>query len=118
MKNIFLSLLLIPSICFSQINEQLQVKPFDSYCLDRKQLEKFLDDFEEKSFLRMFSTRPGTNGRWETFSAVLFTTDNYSSWTLVERKNENLYCIVAMGRELEPAPRQEQDKSTPKSNKL
>ena len=107
MKKLLAILFMMPVIVFSQPND-IQIKQFNAYCLNLKQLEKLLDDFEEKSFIRMFSVRPGAENRWETYSAVMFMSKDGKSWSLVEKRGENLYCVIGMGREVEPVSAKEE----------
>lgn len=70
-------------------------------CTDYKTIIKNVDKFKEKPFAIMESFRD-FNGTVLTTTTLLFVNPKTKSYTMVEKFNDDLYCVVSMGENLEP----------------
>lgn len=102
MKQLFLSLLLIPSLSFAQSNLNDDLKTFNIAvsCVNSIQLEELSEKFEELPVFRALSLR-SENGPIVSRSLVLFFNPKEKSYTLYEKFGDNMYCVISLGTGLE-----------------
>lgn len=104
MKKILATLLMMPVIVFSQGKTE-PVKNHEVFCMSVTDLGELLKNFEEVPFVRGVSYRE--EGKEQVLSTlVVFVNTQNKSWTIVERTPEKMYCVIAVGRELEPVPQE------------
>jgi len=60
-------------------------------------LSEVLVEYDEKPFAIAETTRE-SNGRRANFTVFFFLNPKTGTWTVAEKVNENLYCIVSSGR--------------------
>lgn len=70
-------------------------------CTSPMGLEQVLEKHKEEPFLTAISVR-NLDGKLVAMSTVMFINSKTKSWTLVEKINENLYCVSAMGEHIAP----------------
>lgn len=76
--------------------------PIDTYCIDKDHLVDMIAEYEEKPLLTGASVR-NINGKDVTVPLVVFVskkTDN--SFSVVEKINDETYCVLAIGSNLKP----------------
>jgi hypothetical protein len=99
-------LILVAFIIFMPVqantNNKKDTITFESHCLNLKELENLLLEFEEEPLLTMFSLREDKNGKSNPNNAVIFANPKTKSWTLVEKIDENKYCIIGIGGNIAP----------------
>ena len=111
MKYIIALLFLLPTLVFSQ-NNGVRVLKFDVQCVNAQTLSAFLTEFGEKSIFRGISNRETASGSVSIVTVFYFNRETMS-WTMVERVDTDLFCVVGMGTDIEflPADRQNRKKS-------
>jgi hypothetical protein len=87
---------------------------FDSICMDAKSLIAMSEKYQEVPMMRGTSARAVGNELIEQ-PIVLFSNPREWSWTLWERINEDFYCIIGFGKNLEPVPAEDREKFLGKS---
>lgn len=105
MKKIISTFLLLPTLLFAQSKEPNQINRYESYCMSVTDLGELLKNFEEIPFLRGSSYRELEKTPTINPLVVFFNAKN-KTWTIVERTPEKLYCVLAVGRDLEPVPQE------------
>jgi hypothetical protein len=98
MKKMLASLLMLPTIAYSQTNNAEEVK-LNVICVTLEVLEQVLSEFEELPIIRGKSIRETTES-----PMVLFMNSQTKTWTIIERNKSGKYCILAVGENLEPVP--------------
>lgn len=69
-------------------------------CMNSKQLEKLTSDFDELPVFRALSTR--TDGVTpSTYSLVMFYNPDEKTYTMFEKRDKDLYCVISVGNGLE-----------------
>ena len=69
-------------------------------CMNAKQLEKLTDEFNELPVFRALSTRTDSVTP-TTHSLVMFYNPEAKTYTMFEKRDRNLYCIISIGTGLE-----------------
>ena len=84
-----------------QPNTGLERVKFDAYCGNGEKVAKVLEHYGERSFIGFKSQRI-LNKETLAFEAILFANPKDSSWTWVEKIEEDTYCIIATGNRMVP----------------
>ena len=90
---------MIPNLVFAQevLNETRTV-----YCVNEQNLNKLVTEFDEIPFIRALNSPvlgvPMFN------PLVIFVNQTTGSFTVVEKLEEQKYCILAVGGSFEPVP--------------
>ena len=103
MKKMLAMFLLMPSLVFANP----QIKTIQTMCLDGKDLTDTVNEFKELPYVRGISTPMAEQDA--KMSLVVFLNPTTGTFTIVEKADDNLYCILAVGGGFEPVPREIQD---------
>jgi hypothetical protein len=76
--------------------------PTEMVCATEKALGSVLDEFGEIPFATMMSMREIPVLGVTANSMVMFVNPKTKSYTIVERIGKDLYCVVALGENIEP----------------
>ena len=95
--------LLMPSLVFANP----QIKTIQAMCLNGKDLTDTVNEFKELPYVRGISTPMAEQDA--KMSLVVFLNPATGTFTIVEKADDNLYCILAVGGGFEPVPREIQD---------
>ncbi len=76
--------------------------PTEMVCATEKALESVLDQFGEIPFATMTSMREVPVLGITANPIVIFVNPKTKSYTIVERIGKELYCVVALGENIEP----------------
>lgn len=109
MKKLLTALVLVPSLAFALTNSEkpgLQMSTFQTVCLDGKELTGLMNEFKEIPFVRGVS-RPFVGEG--ALSLVIFANPSTQTFSIIEKVEEDLYCILAVGSGFEPVPKEIQD---------
>jgi hypothetical protein len=102
MKTAVLGLCMMSSMAWAQATGPV-ITMFPAVCVDAETLSKTVDEFKELPFARGISLDLG-NAESAPQSLVIFVNPRTQTWTMVERVNDNQYCIMALGQKFEPVP--------------
>jgi hypothetical protein len=94
LKNILASLML----CLGMY-QQAVASPVA--CITGQELTALTDEYKELPFVRGVSS--------EGLSVVVFVNTETRSFTVLERRGQNTYCVLVVGVGFEPVPKQIQD---------
>jgi len=99
MKKLLILLCVIPSLVFAKevINEPRTIS-----CLNKENIYKILGEFDEIPFIRALNAP--VLGVANLNSLVIFVNLKTGSFTIVEKVEEQKYCILAVGGNFEPVP--------------
>lgn len=101
MKKLLLSLLFLPSMALSNSNDApLATFNVAVTCVNGEQLSELSEKFDELPVFRARSMRQETN-QIVSRSLVLFFNPQEKSYTLYEKYEEDLYCVISLGNGLE-----------------
>jgi hypothetical protein len=103
MKKILAMFLLMPSLVLA--NPRIQNA--ETICLDSKQLSETVHEFKELPYVRGISMPISQDD--VKFSLVVFVNPKTGSFTIAEKRADNLYCIIAIGTDFAPVPKELQD---------
>ena len=112
MKNVLAVLFMMPALAAAQ---DLTKITQDLACVDSKALTELVTEFRELPYVRGIS-RP-LDERAPARSLVVFVNPATGSFTIAEKRAEDLYCVLAIGEGLEPVPRAMQDELKQKQDK-
>jgi hypothetical protein len=110
MKKILAMFLLMPSLAFAFTNEEkpsIQHSTFDAVCLNAKDLTSLIDEFKELPYVR--GTSVPMMGEQAALPLVIFVNPEKKTFTIVERASADIYCILAVGSNFHPVPKELQD---------
>lgn len=103
MKNLLVSLLLVPALAWSNPNARIDVM-----CVGANDLAQVLVKYGEKPFVQGIAERDPVG----TVIMLLFVNPETGSWTLVEKvMSINTYCVINAGDKFKPIPKSELEKS-------
>jgi len=105
MKKILATLLvMLPVIAMGQTQPKGELINLIGMCVNRLQFAETISSYGEVPFLVMVTTRPTdeTVQSFEEFNTVMFMNPNTLSWTLAEKRNDNKYCVVGVGVNIQP----------------
>jgi hypothetical protein len=105
-KKILAIALLIPSVSLAQ-NPSPDTAVYQTMCISAKNLTDLIHEFKEIPYVRGIS-RP-VIGDGPPAALVIFVNPKDRSFTIVEKTSENVYCVLAIGNNFEPVPRDIQD---------
>jgi hypothetical protein len=99
MKKLLILLCVIPSLVFAKevINEPRTIS-----CLNKENIYKILGEFDEVPFIRALNAP--VLGVANFNSLVIFVNLKTGSFTIVEKVEEQKYCVLAVGGNFEPVP--------------
>lgn len=80
----------------SKANDNLISIPMEVTCVSGRVLAETLEEFGEIPMLQMNSTRETDTGI-VTNPTVIFMNPDTKSWTMAERVERDLYCVIAIG---------------------
>lgn len=102
-----LKLIIISSLTFTSIAnaQELQRKYVETYCVSKDVLESTLGEFKEFPLFRALSHR----GDGVPTSLVIFVSQETKTWSIIEKIQSDLYCIIALGQEFEIVPQEIRD---------
>ena len=86
------------------------VVKFDALCMPAKSLVETSEEFGEIPMMRGTGIRVIDKDLTVENSTVVFANPKSWSWTIWERVNEDIYCIVAIGKGLEPVTPEQREK--------
>ena len=90
---------ILPAMASAE-NDELTVVGEQIVCINAKQLETLTEEFNELPVFRALSTR--TDGVTpSTYSLVMFFNAKEKSYTMFEKRDNNLYCVISVGQGLE-----------------
>lgn len=78
------------------------IYPTKIVCVSEQELTPVLNKFQEQPVLKFSSMRIIGNAQGY-LQSVLYMNPTTKTWTLVEQWADDLYCIVAIGENAEPA---------------
>lgn len=95
----FLStLLFIPALAMASDPE---VVLFEALCTDSKSISATVGEYGELPFLTASGHRVDRD-RKKYNPTFLFLNPQSKSWTMVEKVDENIFCVIAAGTKMEP----------------
>jgi|LakMenE18May11ns_1017448.scaffolds.fasta_scaffold9537518_2 hypothetical protein len=101
MKPLLMLCLLIPTFVFANETSSLP-----TVCITISDLAKTLDEYEELPLVR------GTGNSLvdgSSFPVVVFANGKTGTFTITQRQSKDLYCILAVGTNFQPVPKEMQD---------
>ena len=104
MKTLLCLLFLIPALAIGKSTDVIPHQ-YQTVCLTKMQLEDTLDEFGEEPIARAWMLPLGQN---QVSSIVIFISPITTTFTVIEKVNENKYCILAMGTGFEAVPENSQ----------
>ena len=108
MKKMLAMFLLMPSLVFANSEKpSLQISTYETVCLSAKDLSSLIDEFKEIPYVRGVS-RP-VIGDDSSLPLVIFVNPQSKTFTIVERASKDIYCILAVGANFQPVPKELQD---------
>lgn len=113
MKKFITLLLCAPSLLFAQ-QYDIQQRSFQSPCLSSQQLTELVDEFEEVAFVRGLSQTVDA-GKFNP--VVVFVNPDTKSYTIAQKQESDLYCILAVGHSFQPVPKDIQDEARQRHKK-
>ena len=104
MKKILTLLLLLPAVAFCNEmdpDDELVYSDTKIVCMKGASLFSALTKYNEIPMLSMLSYRRSEMGQ-TNYETRLFVNSSTGTWTLVERREGDLYCVSALGEQLKP----------------
>ena len=103
MKKLLAIFLLIPTLVFAEP----KTTTYEKICLNATDLTDTINSFNELPFVRGLSIP--FNQQESKLSLVIFANPTTGTFTIVEKADDNLYCILSVGGGFEPVPKDIQD---------
>lgn len=97
LKQILASLALTVGIIHPSTASDVQQFPTTLICVGQKDLTDTITEFQELSFAGGVAMRDVPGVGLVKNNLVIFVNPTTQSWTIVERFNTELYCVVALG---------------------
>ena len=108
MKKLLAMLLLMPSLVLANPSKpDFTVATVDTICVSLKQLTEITDEAQEIPYVRGQSHPIMTEGG--PLAMVIFVNPVTGTFTVAERVNQDMYCILALGSRFEPVPKEARD---------
>lgn len=82
--------------------DELSTYNIVTYCVTKKMLATMLVDYQELPSIAMSSVRNVMTDNVTVNPGILFVNYSTKTWTLVEKVNNNKFCIVAIGQDITP----------------
>ena len=116
MKKIFAMFLLVPSLVLANSEKpSIQISTYETICLSAKDLTSLIDEFKEIPYVRGIS-KPVV-GDDSSLPLVIFVNPQSKTFTIVERASKDIFCILAVGANFQPVPKEVQDDVKESQNK-
>jgi hypothetical protein len=116
MKKILAMFLLMPSLVLANSEKpSLQISTYETVCLSAKDLTSLIDEFKEIPYVRGIS-RPVV-GDDSSLPLVIFVNPQTKTFTIAEKAGTDIYCILAVGANFQPVPKELQDEVKESQNK-
>lgn len=74
----------------------------DAYCVDKKTISGMLVEYDEKPLLTGISVRDLNNQDVPIAMVIYASRKAENSFTILEKVNDDLYCIISVGNNLKP----------------
>jgi len=103
MKKTLAMFLLMPSLALA--NPPIQ--NVETICLNSNELTETINEFKELPYVRG-SSMPISQDDVK-FSLVIFVNPSTGSFTIVEKRSDDSYCVIAIGTGFAPVPKEIQD---------
>ena len=108
MKLFLVTLALMPALAWaSPPGSDFTVATVDTICISLKQLTEITDEAQELPYVRGQSHPIMTEGA--PLAMVIFVNPTTGTFTVAERVNQDMYCILALGSRFEPVPKEARD---------
>jgi hypothetical protein len=95
MKKLLATLILLPTLAFSQ--NSVQTLKFDAHCVNGQTLNQYLQNYGEQPVFRVTSNRDTRSGEVVGIASVFYLNRETMSWTIVERIDEDRFCVIGTG---------------------
>ena len=116
MKKLIAMFLLMPTLVLANSEKpSLQISTYETVCLSAKDLSNLIDEFKEIPYVRGVS-KPVV-GDDSSLPLVIFVNPQSKTFTIVERASKDIYCILAVGANFQPVPKDLQDEVKENQNK-
>ena len=102
LKKILASLALTAGIIHPSTASEITQLPTSLMCVDKQGINQTITEFEELSFAGGVSMRDLPGVGLVKNNLVIFVNPKNKSWTIVERFNKDMYCVVAVGEGFRP----------------
>ena len=99
MKKLLVLLCMIPNLVFAQ---EVMNEPRTISCVNKESIYKLVGNFDEIPFIRALNVP--VLGLLTFTSLVIFVNTKTGSFSIVEKVEEQKYCILAVGASFEPVP--------------
>ena len=96
-KKLLSTFLFVPALAMAEA----EVIHFESICADLETLENTVTKFGEKPFITAVGHRQIDNKK-VYHPVVFFMNPETKSWSIVEKLNEDTYCMIALGSKMQP----------------
>jgi hypothetical protein len=107
-KHIFInSIILSLSLLSTTVHSQNNVINFPAECSNARALAKLVNEFDEKVSLTMTSVRTDSDKEPGKHPLIMFINFKTKTWTMAERVDEDLFCIIATGVDVNPYVKKE-----------
>jgi len=83
---------------------------YTALCVGPEELSETVKNFQELPFARGISTGLDEKAA-PPLSLVIFVNPDTKTWTIVERVDADTYCIMAVGQQFEPVPKDIRDRA-------
>lgn len=103
MKKLLAMFLLVPTLVLAEPKKAT----YETICLNGEDLTDTINSFNELPFVRGLSLP--LNSQETKLSLVIFANPTTGTFTIVERADTDLYCILSVGGGFEPVPKEMQD---------
>lgn len=108
MKKLLAVCVLMPCLALAAPpRSEPQAATFQTMCLNIQDLSETVAEFEELPYVRGISNPLAQEGA--RLSLVIFVNPKTGTFTIVERTQAGLYCILAVGSNFQPVPKEVQD---------
>lgn len=92
------TLLFVPALAMAKDDE---IVLFEAICADSKTISKTVNEYGELPFLTSTAHRIDRDKK-KFNPTFLFLNPQTRSWTMVEKVDDNTYCVIAAGTNMEP----------------
>ncbi len=102
LKQILASLALTVGIIHTSIASESVVINTKTSCVSYPTLTEVLEKYGEIPFVSMTAYRSARGDTVVHLPAIMFVNPTTKSYTLVEKFNDELYCVISIGEKLNP----------------
>jgi hypothetical protein len=110
MKKIIAMFLLMPSLALAFSNPEkpsIQQSTYETVCMSAKDLTMLVDEFKEIPYVR--GTSVPMIGDPVSLPLVIFVNPEKKTFTIIERAAPDIFCVLAVGANFHPVPKELQD---------